>query len=59
MVNKSTTEGAVFSVSETATYLKLDRNSIYAAIERGDIYAVRIGKRLLVPKDSLEKMLTE
>ena len=37
--------------------LGLGRNSIYAAVERGDIRVLQIGKRLLVPMAEIDRLL--
>jgi len=47
-----------YSVSEAAQAIGLGRNSTYEAIARGEIPAVRIGKRILVPRIALEQMLS-
>jgi len=47
------------TVSETAKILGLGRNSAYEAVARGEIPVVKVGKRLLVPKAALEKMLRD
>ena len=46
-----------FTVEETAKILGVGRNSAYEAIARGEIPVVKVGKRLLVPKAALEKLL--
>lgn len=46
-----------FSVTETARILGIGRNSAYEAVARGEIPVIRVGKRLLVPKAALEKLL--
>ena len=46
-----------FSVDETAKILGVGRNSAYEAIARGEIPVVKVGKRLLVPKAALERLL--
>lgn len=46
-----------FSVTETAKILGIGRNSAYEAVARGEIPVIRVGKRLLVPKAALEKLL--
>jgi len=48
---------AVLTVTEAAELLRLARNTAYAAAKRGDIPTVRIGRRILVPRDALERML--
>lgn len=47
------------SVDEAAKRLGVARNSLYAAIRRGEFRPViRIGKRILVPAVALEKRLS-
>lgn len=43
----------VLTVDETARYLRISRALAYAAARRGDIPVVRIGRRLLVPREQL------
>lgn len=45
------------TIEEAASALGIGRSSAYEAARRGDIPAVRIGKRLLVPRAALERML--
>jgi excisionase family DNA binding protein len=45
------------TVDETAKILGIGRNSAYEAVARGEIPVIKIGKRLLVPKAALEKLL--
>lgn len=45
------------SVEECAKLLGIGRNSAYEAVARGEIPVIRVGKRLLVPKAQLEKLL--
>ena len=47
-----------FTVEETAKILGIGRNSAYEAVARGEIPVIRVGKRLLVPKAALEKLLS-
>ncbi|MGI8578630.1 MAG: helix-turn-helix domain-containing protein [Nocardioidaceae bacterium] len=42
---------------EVAGILGLSKASAYAAVERGEIPALRIGRRLLVPTAALRRML--
>jgi hypothetical protein len=46
-----------FTVEETGKILGISRASAFAAANRGDIPTIRIGKRLIVPRRGLEKML--
>ncbi len=50
-------EQHVLTVEEAAKILRISRNSAYEAVKRGDIPSVRIGRRVLVPRTSLEMML--
>ena len=47
----------VLTVAEASGVLRLSRNATYEAIQRGEVPAVRIGRRLLVPKAGLVRML--
>ncbi len=51
------TEKLTLTVAEAARCLGIGRNSAYEAIAKGEIPVVKIGKRLLVPKAALEKLL--
>ena len=50
-------EKLTLTVDETAKCLGIGRNSAYEAIAKGEIPVIKIGKRLLVPKAALEKLL--
>ena len=41
------------TVTETARLIRKGRTATYAAIERGDIPSVRVGRTLRVPRESL------
>ena len=47
----------VLSVDQVADYLGLARNSAYAAVARGEIRSVRIGRRLIVPRSAIEQLI--
>jgi len=49
----------VYTVDEAAELLGLSRNAAYEAVRRGDIPNIRIGRRILVPKQRLDDMLNE
>ena len=51
-------ERLTFTVEEVAHVLGIGRNSAYEAVRRGEIPAVRLGRRLLVPKAALERLLS-
>jgi excisionase family DNA binding protein len=48
---------ATYDVEETARILGLGRSATYEAIRRGEIPSIRIGKRLLVPRAALDRLL--
>jgi excisionase family DNA binding protein len=52
-------ERRTLTVPEAAEALGVSRNSAYAAARSGDLPTIRIGRRLLVPVDALERKLTE
>ena len=45
------------SVEEAARVLGISRNSAYAAAKSGELPALRIGRRYVVPRAALERML--
>jgi excisionase family DNA binding protein len=61
MSQKSTAsglEGRVKTLDEVAVILRIARGSAYEAAKRGEIPTIRIGRRLLVPSDALERLLS-
>ncbi len=54
---KERTNRATLNLDEAAALLGLSRGATYAAANRGEIPMLRIGKRMLVPRLALEKML--
>jgi excisionase family DNA binding protein len=51
-------EGRVMTLDEVASLLRISRGSAYEAARRKEIPTIRIGRRLLVPTDALNKMLS-
>jgi excisionase family DNA binding protein len=51
-------ERRTVTVQEAASILGVGRNKAYEAVRSGEIPAIRIGKRLLVPIVALERLLT-
>ncbi|RWN28896.1 helix-turn-helix domain-containing protein [Mesorhizobium sp.] len=49
---------ATITIVEAAHRLGIGRNQAYEAAKRGEIPSIKIGKRLLVPKAALERMLS-
>lgn len=48
---------AVLTVDEVAKVLRISRNAAYEAVARKEIGSVRIGRRILVPKAALDRLL--
>ncbi len=49
----------VWTIPEAAKKLGIGRNTAYEAARRGQIPTIKIGKRLLVPREALERKLAE
>lgn len=49
----------VLSVEEVARLLGIGRNGAYEAIQRGEIPHLRIGRRIMIPRDRFEEWLRE
>ena len=47
----------LLTVSEAARLLRLSRAFTYELVNRGDLPAVRFGRRVLVPRAALERSL--
>lgn len=47
----------VLTVTEAAKLLRLGRNAMYEAVRTNQVPAVRIGKRLLIPKSTIIRLL--
>ena len=47
----------VLSVAEAGALLGLSRAFAYESVAKGEIPCIRIGKRILIPKIALDKML--
>jgi len=52
-------ERLVLTVEQTAKVLGLSRPAAYQATAKGEIPSIRIGRRILVPRMALERMLAE
>ena len=48
-----------FSVEEVAQLLGLSRSAVYEAIARGDIPALRFGRRIVIVRDALDRLLDQ
>jgi excisionase family DNA binding protein len=58
-VNPAPQPTLTLTVTEAAELLGLSRNAAYAAIERREIPALRFGRRLVVPRAAIERLLAE
>jgi excisionase family DNA binding protein len=54
---KTEIECRTYSVREAARILGVSSSYAYLVIERGEIPALRMGGRILVPRDALDEML--
>lgn len=59
MAVKETTESLVYDVPTAGKLLNLSRATAYSLCAQGVIPTIRFGKRLLVPKAALLKLLAE
>ena len=50
-------EKVVMTVKECAEYLSISRPSAYQAVKRGEIPAIHIGRRILIPVAAIQKLL--
>ena len=53
------TESLVHTIEEAGKLLSLGHSGAYEAARRGDIPVLRIGRRWLVPRIALDKMLAD
>lgn len=51
-------EKLVYTVDETAKLLNIGMNKAYELIQQNEIPNKRVGRRILIPKQALEKWLT-
>lgn len=47
----------VLTVEEVGKMLRISRPQAYLGVKRGDIPTIRIGKRILIPREAFERML--
>lgn len=52
-------ERLTLTIEETAKVLGIGRQLAYDKVKTGEIPVIRIGRRLLVPRRALEKLLEE
>jgi len=58
-MNNRNHEILVYNVAEAANLLDLSKGSVYEAIHNGQLPSIRIGRRILIPRIALDKMLSE
>lgn len=51
------TRNVTLTVDETSRLLRLSRGATYEAVRRGQLPSIRIGRRILIPRAALEKLL--
>ena len=61
MINDDGADGIkqTMSITEAADYLGISRNSAYEAARRGELPILRIGRRILVSRRGLDRMLND
>jgi len=47
------------SISELAEILGLSRTSVYRKVKAGEIGAVKVGRRLMIPRETVSEILGE
>lgn len=47
----------IYTVHEVAAMLELGRNGVYAAVKRGEIPHLRVGRKILFPKPMIDTWL--
>jgi excisionase family DNA binding protein len=55
--NRMPEQRATFTVKQSAKFIGVSDKSAYEAVRRGEIPSIRIGRRILVPRQALEDML--
>jgi len=50
-------EKVVLTVDQCAEYLSISRPQAYLGVHTGAIPSIRVGKRILIPRAALEKLL--
>ena len=57
MSNITNEQSPVLTVEEARLLIRLSRNSMYAAIAREEIPHLKIGRRILIPRKALERLM--
>ena len=56
-MREAKTESPTMTVDEVAKFLRIGKNQAYEAIRRGELPVLKIGKRMLIPRKALERLL--
>ena len=59
VTTNETRDALVYSVPDAGRLLGLSRATSYMLVSQGVIPAIRLGRRLVVPKIAIERMLAE
>ena len=57
MPDSTDSKSPVLTVEEARLLLRLSRNSMYAAIARQEVPHLKIGRRILIPRKALERLM--
>ena len=57
MHNTSLASPLAYSIKETCRVTSLGRTRIYQLIASGQLEAIKVGKRMLIPAEALNKLL--
>jgi len=57
MARDNKSQRVTLTVTEAAEKLGISRNSAYEAAKRGEIPTIKIGRLVLVPRDSFDRFL--
>ena len=52
-------EAEVLTVTDVARLVKIGKNNSYDLIKKGDIPAIKLGRKIIVPKNSLIEFLLD
>jgi excisionase family DNA binding protein len=58
LARTNTKQQTLYLWPDTATLLGIGRNAVYGAARRGEFRTIRIGKRILVPKSEIRRLLS-
>jgi excisionase family DNA binding protein len=56
MSESAAAETSTATVREVAREIRIHANTVYAAVKRGDIPSIRVGRRVLVPRSWLKRV---